>query len=129
VVWLLCSKIFDKEVCASKTWYLPTRLHSITSQRKVYGHHCENFKFHNSSCRLWKLLQVYLIVIYEVHLKYKVLVERQLTLPIRLGVYKCHYLTAPFLGLLFLEWSASWSKYQNFEVLSLQTKSITLLHL
>jgi len=75
VVWL-CSKIFDKDVCASKTWYLPTRLHSITSQRKVYSHHCENIKFHNSSYSLWKLFQVYLVVIYEVHLKYKVLVER-----------------------------------------------------
>jgi len=97
VVWLLCSKIFDKEVCASKTWYLPTRLHTITSQRMVYSHHCENIKFHNSSCRLWKLFQVHLVVIYEVQLKYKVLVEREFNLPIRLGVLQVSLFNSPFL--------------------------------
>jgi hypothetical protein len=69
---------------------------------------------------------VYLVVIYEVHLKYKVLVEREFTLPVRLGIYKCHYLTAPFLG-LFLEWKCFvvWVPEFGSSVI-VQTKSVTL---
>jgi hypothetical protein len=79
---------------------------------------------------LWKPFQVYLVVSCEVCLKYKLLVEREFTSTIRLGVYKCHCLTAPFLGLFFLAWKFIVVEVPKFwSSVTVQTKSITLLHL